>query len=567
MKLYILSLFLLLSSISYGQAPLPQDYFDSPLEIPLILSGTFGELRSNHFHSGLDIKTHQRTGLNVLASAEGYVNRIKISHYGYGKALYIQHPNGYSTVYAHLEKFSPTIEAYIKKVQYEKESYEVEVFPTAGELNVKQGELIAYSGNSGGSGGPHLHFEIRDSSARPINPFEFGIDVSDSRHPDILGVYVYPQDGGSHVNKNSGFQSVNLRHLGDHVYKAEPLKAYGKIGFGIATSDRLDNAVNRNGVYDIETFLNGKSLFHASFTRFSFAETRHLNQYIDYGYFQKHKRRIQKLYKKPNNPLSLLSASSEMGFMVIQDSLNYDYEIVVKDFKGNQSKIIIPIISEKLNDSEITSVETKTTPYFVQAGQAAVFDEAGYDIYIPQNALYEDTYLDIRKEGNGIVVHNDETPLHTNITIGFDVSMYSEEDKERLYIARMSDWGTPYYTDTYKLKNRFTTKTRTFGKYELHSDTTKPTIKPVNFREKQWMSNHSSLVFEIDDKETGIKNYRATINGKFILMEYDYKTNRLVHYFSDNVISDTENNLKIIVLDNVGNSSTFEGTFYRKNLN
>src|SRR5690606_35988522 len=144
-------------------------------------------------------------------------------------------------------------------------------------------------------------------------------------------------------------------------------------GFGIATSDRLDNAVNRNGVYDIETFLNGKSLFHASFKRFTFAETRHLNQYIDYGYFKKHKRRIQKLYKKPNNPLSLLSASSEMAFVVIQDSLNYDYEIVVKDFKGNESKIIIPIVSEKLNDTEITPVETKTTPYFVQAGQAAVF--------------------------------------------------------------------------------------------------------------------------------------------------------------------------------------------------
>lgn len=567
MKLQLILLFLILTSVSYSQEALPQNYFESPLEIPLILSGTFGELRSNHFHSGLDIKTHQRTGLNVIASATGYVNRIKISHYGYGKALYIQHPNGYSTVYAHLEKFSPAIEAYIKKVQYEKESYEVEVFPSAGELDVKQGELIAYSGNSGGSGGPHLHFEIRDSSARPMNPFDFGLQVSDHRNPDVLGVYAYPQDRSSHVNKNSGFQSINLRHQGDHVYIAEPIKAYGSVGFGIATTDRLDNAVNQNGVYEIETFLNGKSLFLASFKRFSFAETRHLNQFIDYGYFQKHKRRIQKLYKKPNNPLSLLSTSNEMGFVVIKDSLDYDYEIVVKDFKGNESKIIIPIISEKLSDTAITFAEAQITPFFVQEGQAAVFDQAGYDIYIPQNALYEDTYLDIREEGNGIVVHHDETPLHTNITIGFDVSMYSEEDKEKMYIARMSDWGTPYYSDTYKHKNRFTTKTRTFGKFELHSDTKSPTIKPVNFREKQWMSNHSSLVFEIDDNETGVKNYRATINGKFILMEYDYKTDRLVYDFSDDVISETENNLKIIVLDHVGNSSTFEGTFYRKNLN
>jgi len=178
----LLSLFLMHFSMQ-AQQDLPQDYFKSPLEIPLILSGTFAELRSNHFHSGLDIKTHQKTGLNVLASAEGYVSRIKVSHFGYGKALYIQHPNGYTTVYAHLKKFSPSIQAYIRKVQYAKESYEVEVFPSANELTVKENELIAYSGNSGGSGGPHLHFEIRDASARPMNPLDFGFDVQDSSPP------------------------------------------------------------------------------------------------------------------------------------------------------------------------------------------------------------------------------------------------------------------------------------------------------------------------------------------------------------------------------------------------
>ena len=155
--------FLCLFLKSFSQEDIPQDYFESPLEIPLILSGTFGELRSNHFHSGMDIKTHQQTGLNVLASASGYVSRIKVSHFGYGKALYVQHPNGYTSVYAHLKEFAPEIEAYIKERQYAKESYEIEVFPEADELPVKQGEVIAYSGNSGGSGGPHLHFEIRDS--------------------------------------------------------------------------------------------------------------------------------------------------------------------------------------------------------------------------------------------------------------------------------------------------------------------------------------------------------------------------------------------------------------------
>lgn len=175
----ILAVFLLfISTVALAQPNAPKDYFQNPLDVPLVLSGTFGELRSNHFHSGLDIKTQQRQGLDVVASAIGYVSRINIQHYGYGKALYVQHPNGYTTVYAHLKKFSPEIEAYVKKRQYANETYEIELFPEANELQVEANELIAFSGNTGGSGGPHLHFEIRDGSQRPMNPKLFGIEIN-----------------------------------------------------------------------------------------------------------------------------------------------------------------------------------------------------------------------------------------------------------------------------------------------------------------------------------------------------------------------------------------------------
>ncbi|NNC70368.1 MAG: M23 family metallopeptidase, partial [Flavobacteriaceae bacterium] len=194
--------FLLTCCYFYGfsQAEYPVDYFEKPLDIPLILSGTFGELRSNHFHSGLDIKTQKRTGFNVYSSAKGYVSRIKISNWGYGKALYITHPNGFTTVYAHLKKFSPKIEEYVKKRQYEKESYEIHLFPKVNELPIEKKEVVAFSGNSGSSGGPHLHYEIRDAKARPINPMYFGIDVPDSKNPEIRAAVAYAFGESSHVN-------------------------------------------------------------------------------------------------------------------------------------------------------------------------------------------------------------------------------------------------------------------------------------------------------------------------------------------------------------------------------
>ena len=186
---FILLLFCFSISTFFSQQSYEDVNFRSPIGIPLLLSGNFAELRSNHFHAGLDIKTQGRQGLEVKASAKGFISRIKIQHYGYGKALYVQHPNGYTTVYGHLKKLAPKIEEYLKERQYNKESYEIELFPEAGELSVEQGEVIAYSGNTGGSGGPHLHFEIRDGSQRPMNPEMFGIEIQYTRDPIVDGLF------------------------------------------------------------------------------------------------------------------------------------------------------------------------------------------------------------------------------------------------------------------------------------------------------------------------------------------------------------------------------------------
>lgn len=558
----ILALLLLCSVSLNSQSIYPQDYFSSPLDIPLVLSGTFAELRSNHFHSGMDIKTQQRTGLKVKAAADGYVSRIKISHYGYGKALYITHPNGYTTVYAHLNRFSPEIESYIKKLQYKKESYEIETFPKPDELLVTKGNLVAYSGNSGGSGGPHLHFEIRDNAERPINPMLFGIDIKDSKLPTVTSIYAYPLDENSHINNSNQKQNLRLIPLKNGDYVVKNVNAFGKIGFGITTWDRQDLAANKNGVHNIQTFVNGSKNFELDFKRFSFDETKHINQLIDYNHFKTKRQRIQKLFRI-NNPLSLYKETYKEGVLTVEDSTYSVYKIKVSDFKNNTSWVTISIKGEK--NKAIEGASKTETPYYIYAGKSTTLKEKSVSVNIFPDSFYEDFYMDFEVNADTLRLHKDVVPLKKSIKIAYDISKYNAEDKNKLFIARLSGYKkTPYYSFTKREGDTLTTYTKRLGTFALASDDEKPTITPINFKKGQWLSKYRYLKIKIDDEVSGISNYRATVNGKWILMAYDYKTKTLTHDFNDGVITETKNNLKVIVTDNVGNSSTFETTFYRK---
>ena len=556
-------LILFISQFGFSQSPYPQDYFRNPLDVTLVLSGTFAELRSNHFHSGLDIKTQQRTGLDVYAAAEGHVSRIKISHFGYGKALYITHPNGYVTVYAHLEKFSPSIEEYIKRLQYEKESYEIEVFPSPKELPIKTDEIVAFSGNSGSSGGPHLHFEIRDNAERPINPMLFGIDIEDTKRPVISAIYAYPKNKKSHVNEVKIRKELRLIPNKNGDYTVETIEAFGEIGFGVVSYDQQDLANNKNGISNIQTFFNGNKNFEMDFKRFSFDETKHLNRFIDFEIFKTEKSRVQKLFVQSGNTLSMLKDVSDDGYIRIEDSTSSVYKIRIQDFQGNEAWVNIPIKGKKAKE-KLETYDLQPA-YYVQANESLRLEDKNISVFFPKDTFYDNFHIDFAVSSDTLTLHKDVVPLMKNCTISYNIENYSEEDKSKLFIAKLYGYyKRPYYVSTSRQGNYLTARTKSFGTFTLATDSISPTIKPVNFQNNKWVSKSEYLKIKIDDDLSGISNYRATINGKWILMEYDYKKDTLTYHFDDSVISDTENNLKVIVIDNIGNSSTFEATFFRK---
>ncbi len=561
MKLLLSSILMLIASIATSQTDHPQD-FRHPLDIPLLLSGTFGELRADHFHSGIDIKTQKRQGLKVYSVGDGHVSRIKVSLWGFGKALYVTHPNGYTSVYAHLQKFSPEIEAYVKKRQYTQEVYELELFPTPDELTFSKGDVIAFSGNSGGSGGPHLHFEIRDTSTeKPINPLLFGMEVKDSRKPLLQAAFAYPLHTEAQVNQSNKLVSLNFKPNADGIYVADKIYATGKVGFGINSYDRQDLAYNKNGVYKVTTFLNGNPKFSYDFETFSFGETRYINTLIDYARYKQKKQRVQRLFKTPANVLSIYDNADD-GIFEFQDGHTYDIKIEILDFHGNMTTLVIPVEGKKMETLHPEKVAA--TDKFVIAGRDNLYQVGNASVFFPKNTFYENFYADIKKSGDTLYVHDITVPVRKRYTISMDVSKHAEAEKEKLFIANLTNKGEPSYNRTYKKGNTFSTRMKTLGTFFLEKDTVAPTVVPANFKEGKWLSNYNYLRVKVQDDLSGIKTYKGTIDGMWILFEYEPKTKMLTYNFSDKRLEGTKHLLEMVVTDNVGNSTTFTSTFFRK---
>lgn len=539
-------------------AQYPKDYFRSPLDIPINLSGTFGELRPNHFHSGLDIRTNNVEGLPVYASADGIIVRIKVSAFGYGKALYIAHPNGYTTVYGHLQKFSDKIEEYVKEQQYKQKSFEVELYPST--LKVTQSEIIALTGNSGGSGGPHLHFEFRDTATEKIiNPMAFGMNklIKDEMKPVISSLMVYPVNDSTSVNKSKNPVSLSLQKQVDGSFLASKVVASGKIGFALNSYDLSTNNYNKNGIYKVVSYLNGSQNFKYEFDTFAFDESKHVNYFIDFYRYKKLNQRFQKLFIKESYPLSIISGNTKNGFIDIKPNVNYTYKIEVSDFHGNKAIVNVPISYEK----EVNSVPASSKGnFYIKTKSDYNFEFEKTGVYIPVNALYENTSLNISEKEGVLDIENNYEAIQNGLTVTLDMSHLSEEEQKKAFVGTLLGLKLDY-NSSFRKTNKVSSKVKAFGKYKVGFDTVAPRIYNPNFIEGSNISKLTTLSVSISDAISGIDTYNAYLNNEWILMEYDYKTKKLVHNLKDGKVISGKNDIKIVVTDKLDNTATFSSNF------
>ncbi len=548
--------------------------FVPPLDIPLYLTGTFGELRTNHFHAGIDIKTQGREGLPIKSIDNGYVSRIKISLGGYGKALYITHPDGFVSVYGHLQRFNDSITKYIQKVQYDKESYEVEVYPEKNELPVKKGEVIALSGNTGGSMGPHLHFEIREEATQySLNPLLFeAIKVKDFYRPKIVEMAVYPVDSNSFINGKQDTLFLEVAGWGEqHRLKNQsPIRVRGRVSFGLLTHDVMNDLPNKNGVYEVKLMYDSLQIFGLKQNRLSFATARYINSLVDYGTFIKTNKRFIRTQIDTNNMLFNYEQVANNGILQPNDSAVHTLTWLVTDAYHNLSTL--PFLVQ----SDTSAVQPKRkphqkTPYHIRADRSFDLNTEKLRIDFPANAFYRSFYFDYEElapdsahPSTTYRLHNNTVPVQKSFAISIvpDTEWLSKVPSDKVYLAYSDDGKNFYYSGGSITNGRMQANSRSLGYYTLRVDTIAPTIGTLKMNKDKSGKLPTRYQIKIDDKQTGISAYRALLNKKWVLMEYETKKD-LLFYEVDERLKKGENTFELEVTDQRGNKTSYKTVITR----
>ncbi len=572
MAKFLTILFILLASNFnvFSQNSATSD-FQSPLDIPLFLSGNFGELRATHFHAGIDLKTQGVTGKPVYSSFEGYISRIKIQSGGYGKSLYITHPNGYTTVYAHLDKYMPNVEAYVKSSQYKRKSYEIELFPPKEMFVFKKGELIGYSGNTGRSGGPHLHFEIRKTDGQiPVNGLKFHLPVEDRIRPEFRSLYAYSYPTEETVSIGGSERTMyNVRKKNDSVYYVDKVIecTNNYLGFGAEVYDFLNGSSNKCGIYLLQLKVDNIPRFMFQIDAISFVNSRFVNAHMDYELKVDKGKSVHRLFALPNNSLPIYSNTLDNGLLYLADDSVYHCEIVALDVYGNSSTLIFSCTSAA-NDNAIRTFPDYST--FVNWEKGDDFSIGNFSVHIPPRALYQDTYLSVSSmKGTGdvfsdtLIVCKETEPLHIGITIRVTIDTVKEYLEDKILFARLNG-GKQISAEGGEFHNGvLSVTTRNFGKYIVTVDTTAPLIKPLSFRSGGRYNKDQNLIFKVEDKLSGVQSYDAYIDDEWVLLQYDAKSGTLIYTIdAERLEQGKSHKLKIVVSDAKYNRSEYENRFY-----
>jgi murein DD-endopeptidase MepM/ murein hydrolase activator NlpD len=542
----------------------PKDYFRYPLDLPPTTAGSFGELRSNHFHSGLDFKTNQRTGYPVHAANDGYISRLRIQFGGFGRAVYITHPNGYTTVYGHLERLAPELAKIVRDYQYEHQTWEADIVLPPLQQHVCKGDVFAWSGNAGASAGPHCHFEIRDTKTEEtINPQLFGLTIPDRVPPTVTAMYVYHLNGQPFSEKTpKEYYQVAGTGTNYHLVKPAVINLSGEIGFGISASDMNSTSFNKNGVYSIQLKIDGKPVYTFAVERFAFDQTHAINAHIDYPAYLSTGREIQKSFILPGNKISVYPQSENRGIINFNDDAIHNMEYVVMDIAGNTSTLKFRVQSKPVIESPIAN---KPPGILFKYDQKNEFSQDKVKVIIQPGNLYDDLYFNFailprRLGGHSLVyrIHNRFTPIHDTYELWIkpDSNIIALADKAVITNTNGTSEGG-IYEDGYIKAN-----CRTFGDFYVRIDTVPPVIYPINITEGKNMAGLKTISFRISDNLSGIQSFNGKIDGKWVLMERDFKTKILSYTFDEN-IKPGKHLFNLAVADNKNNLSQFTVNFYR----
>ena len=555
----------------YTQVEFDQTEFVSPLHIPLILSGNFAELRSNHFHTGLDIKTKGSEGYRIYAVDSGFVSRINISHWGYGKAIYVTHPNGYTSVYAHLSRFPDKIEKYLRKKQFENETETITVYPDSLDLLISKEEIIAYSGNSGSSGGPHLHFEIRETETeKAVNPLLFGFDIKDDIRPTVSNIKIYPLKNGFINGKDIAKVYPTIGSLGEYKLKDNPvIEVGGEIGIGVHTIDKLNGAGNKCGIYTIELFVDGSRVFRQTMEKIDFFTNRYINAHKDYDEYHYKKRSFHKSYVSDNNKLELYDGLINKGKLSFEDDTIHQLKYVIKDTYGNTSNVNFQLKSNTKMAKTIS--QALSSGDSINMAGDAVIEKAGFKAYLPENSVYKDLraqYKEAVMSKTASSLHqfgNSKIPVQHYFIMKIKTQNIAKNMEKKAVIVSVSNDKRKVSAKGGEYKNGWVeTKVRAFGNYAVKIDSVAPSVTAVNISEGKNLSSAKNIQFKISDNLSGIETYDSFIDGNWVLGKYVPKRGIYTIPFDKyNNISKGKHLLKVLVIDERGNEALKEFNFIR----